>query len=109
MENFILVVVLGVLVIYFYGNMNLYKTLYRGVEKEKNILENKVQNLETLKKKLETQLQYSIETINDAQGSLDSSRSEYQELKLKYTELEHRNKQLQDRIAELYASVGTVH
>ena len=109
MENFILLVVFGVLVIYFYGNMNLYKSLYRGIEKEKNILEEKVQNLEILKKKLEKQVQYSLESISEAQESLEASRSDYQDLKLKYTELEHRNKQLQDRIAELYASVGTVN
>ena len=108
MENFALLVVFGVLTIYFYGNMNLYKSLYKGIEKEKYILEEKIQNLEGLKDKLEQQVQYSISTINDAQESLESSRSDYQDLKLKYTELEHRNKQLQDRIAELYASVGNV-
>ena len=109
MDNFLLLVVLGVLVIYFYGNMNLYKSLYKGIEKEKIILEGKIQHLEELKVRLEKQVELSLSTISDAQENLDSLRESYQELKLENTELTSRNKQLQDRIAELYASVGNIH
>ncbi len=108
MNNFLLLVVFGVLVIYFYGNMNLYKSLYRGIEKEKIILEGKIQHLEEIKNKLEKQVEFSLDTINDAQENLDKLRESYQELKLENTELISRNKQLQDRITELYASVGNV-
>ena len=108
MENFLLIAVFGVLALYFYGNMNLYKSLYRGVIKEKEILEEKIENLENLKEKFEKQVQYSLNTINDSQQSLEATREDYQNLKLKNTELEHKNRMLQERVNELYASVGTI-
>jgi len=109
MDNFLLVAILGVLTIYFYSSMNVYKSLYRKIVEEKEMEQEKVKNLESLKEKFEKQVQYSLDTINDSQESLKSSREDFQELKLKNTELEHRNKLLQERINELYASVGTVN
>ncbi|MEA2016942.1 MAG: hypothetical protein U9N59_00720, partial [Campylobacterota bacterium] len=75
---------------------------------EKEMEEDKVKNLEKLKAKFEKQVQYSLDTINDSQDSLKSTREDFQALKLENTELEHRNKLLQDRINELYSSVGTI-
>jgi len=109
MDNFLLVAILGVLTIYFYSSMNVYKSLYKKIAEEKEMEQEKVKNLESLKEKFEKQVQYSLDTINDSQESLKSSREDFQELKLKNTELEHRNKLLQERINELYASVGTIN
>jgi predicted transcriptional regulator len=75
---------------------------------EKDLMEEKNQNLEQLKGKLEKQVQYSLQTISDSQESLKNSRDDFQELKLKNTELEHRNRLLQERVDDLYASVGTI-
>lgn len=108
MENFLLISVLGVLTIYFYSSMNVYKSLYRKISEEKEMEQEKVRNLEKLKEKFEKQVEYSLSTINESQESLKSSRDDYQQLKLKNTELEHRNKLLQERINELYASVGNI-
>ena len=108
MENFLLISVLGVLTIYFYSSMNVYKSLYKKISEEKEMAQEKVGNLEKLKEKFEKQVEYSLSTINESQESLKSSRDDYQELKLKNTELEHRNKLLQERINELYASVGNI-
>jgi peptidoglycan hydrolase CwlO-like protein len=108
MENFLLLSILGVLVIYFYGNMNLYKSMYQGMIKEKELLEERIDNLEKLKEKLEKQVEHSIATVKESQESLEATREAYQELKLENTELEHKNKVLQERVSELYASVGTI-
>ena len=108
MDNFLLLAILGVLTIYFYSSMNVYKSLYRKITEEKEIEQEKVKNLEKLKEKFERQVQYSLETINDSQDSLKSTREDYQSLKLQNTELDHRNKLLQERINELYSSVGTI-
>jgi len=78
------------------------------MSEEKDMEEEKVKNLEKLKEKFEKQVEYSLSTINESQESLKSSRDDFQELKLKNTELEHRNKLLQERINELYASVGNI-
>ena len=108
MDNFLLLSVLGVLVVYFYSNMNVYKSLYRKISEEKVLVEEKNNNLEKLKEKFEKQVKFSLETIEDSQESLKSAREDVQELKLQNTELDHRNKLLQERINELYASVGTL-
>ena len=88
--------------------MNVYKSLYRKITEEKEMEEDKVKNLEKLKGKFEKQVKHSLDTINDSQDSLKSTREDFQALKLENTELEHRNKLLQDRINELYSSVGTL-
>jgi len=108
MDNFLLLSILGVLCIYFYSSMNVYKSLYRKITDEKAMVEEKNNNLEKLKEKFERQVKFSLETIDDSQESLKSSRENVQELKLQNTELDHRNKLLQERINELYDSVGTL-
>ncbi len=108
MENFLLVAILGVLTIYFYSSMNVYKSLYRKITEEKEMEQEKVKNLEELREKFEKQVQFSLETINDSQDSLKTTRDDYQSMKLQNTELDHRNKLLQERINELYATVGTL-
>jgi uncharacterized protein involved in exopolysaccharide biosynthesis len=108
MDNFLLLSVLGVLAIYFYSSMNVYKSLYRKITEEKAMVEEKNSNLEKLKEKFERQVKFSLETIDDSQDSLKSTREDVQELKLQNTELDHRNKLLQERINELYASIGTL-
>ena len=109
MDNFLLLSVLGVLAIYFYSSMNVYKSLYRKITEEKELIEERNGNLETLKEKFERQVKFSLETIEDSQDSLKSSREDYQDIKLQNTELEHRNRLLQERINELYASVSTIN
>lgn len=109
MDNFLLLSVLGVLAIYFYSSMNVYKSLYRKITEEKVMVEEKNTNLENLKEKFERQVKFSLETIEDSQESLKSTREDLQDLKLQNSELEHRNRLLQERINELYASIGTIN
>jgi chromosome segregation ATPase len=108
MGDMLLVSILGVLALYFYSSSSTYKSLYKKIIEEKELMDEKNKNLEKLKEKLERQVQFSLDTINDSQDSLKSTRDDYQELKLKNTELEHRNRLLQERVDELYASVGRV-
>ena len=109
MDNFLLLSVLGVLAIYFYSSMNVYKSLYRKITEEKVMVEEKNNNLENLKEKFERQVKFSLETIEDSQESLKSTREDLQNLKLQNSELEHRNRLLQERINELYASIGSIN
>jgi uncharacterized protein involved in exopolysaccharide biosynthesis len=109
MDNFLLLSILGVLTVYFYSTMNVYKSLYRKIKEEKVMVEEKNNNLEKLKEKFERQVKFSLETIDDSQSSLKKTREDVQSLKLQNSELDHRNKLLQERINELYASVGSLH
>ncbi len=108
MENFLLLSILGVLTLYFYSSSSTYKSLYKRVSEEKELVEEKNRNLMKLKNKSEKQIEFSLSTINDSQESLKNTRDDFQELKLKNTELEHRNRTLKERVDELYASVGTL-
>jgi len=109
MQEFLLISVLGVLTVYFYSSMSVYKSLYKKIVEEKDMQIEKVKNLEKLKEKYEQQIKFSLDTISDSQESLKSTRDDYQQLKLINTELEHRNKLLQERINELYSSVGNIN
>ena len=108
MDDFLLMSIFGVLALYFYSSSSTYKSLYKKISEEKELVEEKNRNLMKLKDKSEKQIQFSLATINDSQESLKATRAEFQELKLKNSELEHKNKLLQARIEELYTSVGTV-
>jgi len=97
MDNFLLLSILGVLTIYFYSTMNVYKSLYRKIIEEKTMVEEKNTNLEKLKEKFERQVRFSLETIDDSQESLKSTREDLQALKVQNSELDHRNKLLFSR------------
>ena len=108
MDNFLLVGVLGVLALYFYSSMSIYKSLYRRISEEKLIAENNVNASSNIIKKYEAQIKNSIATIGDSQDSLQLAREDLQRIKVINNELEHRNQLLQNRVNELYASVGTI-
>ena len=108
MENFLLLAVLGSLTIYFYGNMQVCKSLHIQILEEKKLAEEKAKHLEEQSKNLDKQLEGALMAAEDAQRSLKNSREDYQALKLEKTELEHKSRLLQERINELYASVCTV-
>lgn len=108
MDNFLLVGILGVLALYFYSSMSIYKSMYRRINEEKTMSEKNVISLESMVNKYEAQIQNSIATIGDSQDSLQLAREDLQRIKVLNNELEHRNQLLQDRVNELYASVGAI-
>ena len=108
MDNFILLGILGVLSLYFYSSTSIYKAMYRRISEEKEMAEKNIDSLENMVKKYEAQIHNSIATIGDSQDSLQLAREDLQRIKLINSELEHRNGLLQDRVNELYASVGSI-
>ena len=109
MDNFALISIFGVLALYFYSTSSNYKAQYFKLVDEKKLVEEKNANLEKLKTKYDQQIKFSLETIDDSQSSLQSTREDLQKSKLEIAGLERRNKQLQDRVNELYASVGSIN
>ncbi len=109
MDNFLLIGILGVLALYFYSSMSIYKAMYRRIIEEKETAEKETASLENLIGKYESQIQNSIATIGDSQDSLQIAREDLQRIKVSNNELEHRNQLLQERVDELYASVGAVY
>ena len=108
MNNFLLIGIFGVLALYFYSSMSIYKALYQRISEEKEMAEGNIMSSDNIMKKYEAQIHNSIATIKDSQDSLQLAREDLQRIKVTNNELEHRNQLLQERVNELYASVGEI-
>ncbi len=108
MENFLLVVVLGVLLLYFFSSANVYKSLYKKINEEKNILQEDLTKLETLMERYEKQVKISANTLKSNQGNLQVARDDLQELRLENINLKNRLDELEKRNEELYAQVNAM-
>jgi len=107
-NNTILVLVFGVLALYFYSSMSVYKSMYRKIKEEKELEEKAKQNRDAEIRKYEAQLQDAVNTIQATDDNLVKLREEMQRVKLQNSELKHRNELLQKRVDELYSSVGMI-
>jgi len=107
-ENFLLLGIVGVLALYFFSTMNIYKAMYRRIIEEKDSATSSISTLEGLIAKYEAQIKTSINAIGDSHETLQVARDDLQQIKISNNELEHRNKLLQERVDELYASVGAI-
>jgi hypothetical protein len=108
LENFLLVVVLGVLLLYFFSSANVYKSLYKKINEEKNILQEDLTKLETLMERYEKQVKISANTLKSNQGNLQVARDDLQELRLENINLKNRLDELEKRNEELYAQVNAM-
>ena len=108
MENFLLIAVLGVLLLYFFSSANVYKSLYRKLNEEKNIIEEDMAKLESLIERYEKQVKISANTLKTNQGNLQVARDDLQELRLENMNLKNRLDDLERRNEELYAQVNTM-
>ena len=108
MENILLVFIFGILALYYYSNMNVYKSMYRKIKEEKDNVHNAHDNRTSELKKLEKSFHDALETISSTDESLTKVREDYQRLKLENSDLKHRNDLLQKRVNELYSSVGII-
>jgi chromosome segregation ATPase len=108
LENFLLVVVIGVLLLYFFSSANVYKSLYKKVNEEKNILQEDLTKLETLMERYEKQVKISANTLKTNQGNLQVARDDLQELRLENINLKNRLDELEKRNDELYAQVNAM-
>lgn len=108
MENFLLIVVLGVLLLYFFSSANVYKSLYKKVNEEKNIVQEEIIKLESLIDRYEKQVKISANTLKTNQGTLQVARDDLQELRIENINLKNKLDELQKRNEELYAQVNAM-
>lgn len=108
MNEILLMSIFGVLALYFFGSMNVYKSMYKKIKEEKEIAENITDTRDKDIKKYENQLQDALSTIHSLDDKLSRLREEVQKEKVQKNELKHRNELLQKRVDELYSSVGMI-
>ena len=108
MENFLLIIVLGVLLLYFFSSANVYKSLYKKVNEEKNILQEEISKLESIIDRYEKQVKISSNTLKTNQGTLQVARDDLQELRIENINIKNKLDELQKRNEELYAQVNAM-
>lgn len=108
MDNFLLITIIGILLLYFFSSANVYKSLYKKVNEEKNILEEDNQKLQSIIDRYDKQVQVSSSTLKKNQDNLQVARDDLQKLRLENTELKHQVDNLENRTEELYAQVNTM-
>ncbi len=108
MDNFLLITIIGILLLYFFSSTNVYKSLYRKVNEEKNITEEENKKLQTIIDRYEKQVKVSAGTLKNNQESLQVARDDLQKLRLENNELKHQVETLEARTEELYAQVNTM-
>jgi predicted nucleic acid-binding Zn-ribbon protein len=108
-ENFLLLTIIGVLLLYFFSSTSVYKSLYKKVNEEKNLLEAKNKELQKLIDRYDKQIKGSVSALENAQDNLKVARDDLQQCKLENNELNHRLQTLQERADELYAQVNTMN
>lgn len=108
MDNFLLITIIGILLLYFFSSTNVYKSLYKKVNEEKNILEEDNKKLQSIIDRYDKQVQVSSSTLKKNQDNLQVARDDLQKLRLENTELKHQVDNLETRTEELYAQVNTM-
>ena len=102
------ITIIGILLLYFFSSTNVYKSLYRKINEEKNIVEDENKRLQTIIDKYDKQVKISTGTLKNNQDSLQVARDDLQKLRLENTELKHQVETLETRTEELYAQVNTM-
>ena len=108
MDNILLVLIFGVLSLYFFSTMIVYKSMYKKIKDEKSLAENAKDTRDKEIVKYENRLKSAIETIKDTEETLNKVREETQKSKQINVDLKRRNELLQQRVDELYSSVGMI-
>ena len=108
MDNILLILIFGVLSLYFFSTMIIYKSMYKKIKEEKDLATNAKDTRDKEIIKYENRLKSAIETIKDTEESLNKVRDETQKLKQINTDIKRRNELLQQRVDELYSSVGMI-
>ena len=108
MENFLLIGIIGILLMYFFSSANVYKSLYKKVNEEKNLLNEEIEKLQKLIDRYEKQMKINTGTLKDSHDNLQVARDDLQELRLENINLKHRLDDIEQRNEELYAQVNTM-
>jgi len=104
----LLLIITGVLLMYFFSSTNVYKSLYRKVNEEKNMMQDENANLKELITKYDRQIKGSVHAIGNSQENLQVARDDLQTLRLENSELKHKVEILEGRTEELYAQVSAM-
>jgi septal ring factor EnvC (AmiA/AmiB activator) len=108
LENFLLIIIIGILLLYFFSSANVYKSLYKKVNEEKNLLNEEIKKQKEIISKYEKQVKINAGALKGSQENLDVARNDLQELRLENMDMKHKLENIEKRNEELYAQVNTM-
>lgn len=93
---------------YFFSSANVYKSLYKKVNEEKNLLNEEIKKQKEIISKYEKQVKINAGALKGSQENLDVARNDLQELRLENMDMKHKLENIEKRNEELYAQVNTM-
>ncbi len=108
MENFLLILFLMIMFLYYFSTTNVYKSLYVKVNEEKNILEEEKNKYTQLMERYNKQVVAQDDALKHTENNLSVARNDLRDVKLQNNELRHQIDKLKKRSEELYAQVNTM-
>lgn len=108
MENFLLILFLLILLLYYFSTMNVYRSLCSKVNEEKNILEEEKNKYSQLMERYNKQVTVQDDAIKSSEANLTVARNDLRDAKLENNNLKHEIDKLNKRTEELYAQVNTM-
>ncbi len=108
MQSIAIIFISGVLVLFFFSGMNVYKSLYKKISEEKKMLADQIEKLEDLIERYDKKSKTSVSALRDNQDNLDVARDDLQKIRVENSDLKHKLVVLQKKADELYAQVNTM-
>ncbi|MCT7630620.1 hypothetical protein N5U06_07680 [Aliarcobacter butzleri] len=106
--DFLISSILGILLLYFISSANVYRSMYKKMNEEKNIIEEDMVKLESLIERYEKQVKIGTNTLKTNQENLQVARDDLQALRLENINLKNKINDLQKRNEELFAQVNAI-
>lgn len=106
--DFLISSILGILLLYFISSANVYRSMYKKMNEEKNIIEEDMVKLESLIERYEKQVKIGTNTLKTNQENLQVARDDLQALRLENINLRNKINDLQKRNEELFAQVNAI-
>ena len=106
--DFLISTVLSIVLLYFISSTSAYKSMYKKIKEEKEIIEEEVTKLEALIQRYEKQVKIGTSSLKNNQENLQVARDDLQNLRLENITLKNKINDLQRRNEELFAQVNAI-
>ena len=106
--DFLISTVLAIILLYFISSTSAYKSMYKKIKEEKEIIEEEVTKLEALIQRYEKQVKIGTSSLKNNQENLQVARDDLQNLRLENITLKNKINDLQRRNEELFAQVNAI-
>ena len=94
--------------LYFTSSTSGYRSMYKKIKEEKEIIEEELTKLEILIQRYDNQVKIGTSSLKNNQENLQVARDDLQTLRLENITLKNKINELQKRNEELFAQVNAI-